>query len=106
MVVFEWTKAFPSEERFGITDQFRRASRSVAANTAEAWRKRRCKAHFVAKLSDAEAEAAEAQVWAGIAHRCRYFSEQQYNDRYDRYDKIISQLTIMITNPDKWSLRP
>ncbi len=106
MVVFEWTKAFPSEERFGITDQFRRASRSVAANTAEAWRKRRYKAHFVAKLSDAEAEAAEAQVWAEIAHRCGYFSEQQYNDRYDRYDKIISQLTIMITNPDKWSLRP
>jgi len=63
MILFELSKAFPLDERYSLTDQVRRSSRSVYANTAEAWRKRRYPNSFVSKLSDAEAEAAETQVW-------------------------------------------
>ncbi len=71
MQVFELTKAFPVEEKYSMTDQMRRSSRSVCANLAEAWRKRRYKNAFVAKLSDAESEACETQVWVeGGAKNC------------------------------------
>ena len=63
MRIFEESKSFPKEERYSLTDQVRRSSRSVCANLAEAWRKRRYEASFISKLSDAEAEAAETQVW-------------------------------------------
>ena len=63
MLIFEMSKKFPKEETYSLTDQIRRSSRSVCANLAEAWRKRRYKAAFIAKLSDAESEAAETQVW-------------------------------------------
>src|SRR5512141_251070 len=77
MEIFEVTKSFPVEERFSLTDQIRRSSRSVAANITEAWRKRRYPAAFVSKLSDAESEAAETQTWIEIALRCRYLSPEQ-----------------------------
>jgi four helix bundle protein len=70
MVIFEISKSFPNEETYSLTDQIRRSSRSVCANLAEAWRKRRCKAAFVAKLSDSESEAAETQVWLQFAVEC------------------------------------
>jgi len=63
MIIFELSKQFPSEERYSLTDQIRRCSRSVCTNFAEGWRKRRYKASFVAKLNDCEGEAAETQVW-------------------------------------------
>ncbi len=63
MQIFQFSKAFPAEERYSLTDQMRRCSRSVCANVGEAWRKRRYPNAFVSKLSDAEAEAAETQVW-------------------------------------------
>jgi four helix bundle protein len=72
MRLFELTGAFPREEVYSLTDQVRRSSRSVWANLAEAWRKRRYRAAFVGKLSDAEAEAAETQVWIEFAVRCGY----------------------------------
>jgi four helix bundle protein len=72
MRIFELTKRFPPQERYSLTDQFRRASRSVAANAAEAWRKRRYPAAFVAKLNDAESEAAETQTWIEVSRRCGY----------------------------------
>src|SRR5829696_9224743 len=72
MELFELSKRFPREEIYSLTDQLRRSSRSVCANLAEAWRKRRYRAAFISKLSDAEAEAAETQVWIQFAVRCGY----------------------------------
>jgi four helix bundle protein len=71
MKLFSATKAFPGEERYSLTDQIRRSSRSVCANLAEAWRKRRYQAAFISKLSDAEAEVAETQVWLQFAVECK-----------------------------------
>jgi four helix bundle protein len=72
MRIFEKSKSFPIEERYSLTDQIRRSSRSVCTNLAEAWRKRRYEASFISKLSDAEAEAAETQVWLEFAVQCGY----------------------------------
>ena len=76
MDIYEATKSFPLEERYSMVDQIRRSSRSVCANIAEAWRKRRYKAAFVAKLSDAESEACETQVWLEFALKCSYVEEE------------------------------
>lgn len=92
MRVFVLTKNFPIEERFSMVDQVRRSSRSVCANIAEAWRKRRYKAHFASKLSDAETEAEETRVWLELAHRCQYLADREFGEIDDRYDKIIGQL--------------
>jgi four helix bundle protein len=70
MRIFELTKHFPLEERYSLTDQIRRASRSVCSNIGEAWRKRRYPAHFVSKLSDSEGEAEETRVWLEFSWRC------------------------------------
>ena len=75
--IFELSKGFPAEERYSLTDQVRRCSRSVCANIAEAWRKRRYPNAFVSRLSDAEAEAAETEVWLEMAVRCGYLDQAQ-----------------------------
>jgi four helix bundle protein len=98
------TKQFPPEERFSMVDQMRRSSRSVCANIAEAWRKRRYKAHFISKLSDAEGEAEETRVWLEFAHRCRYLEQDDFDQLDDTYDKILGQLVRMLAEPDKWSI--
>ena len=103
--IFELTKSLPSEERYSLTDQIRRSSRSVCANLAEAWRKRRYEAAFVSKLSDAETEAAETQVHAEVAWRCGYFSEAQFQEIDAAYDQIISQIVKMASQPEKWLIR-
>ncbi len=72
MEVFELSKKFPKEERYSLTDQIRRSSRSVSGNIAEAWRKRRYPKSFVAKLSDSDGESAETQVWLDYALDCKY----------------------------------
>lgn len=105
MQIFELTRCFPPEEKYSLVDQIRRSSRSVCANIAEAWRKRRYSAHFVSKLSDAEGEAAETLVWLEIAFRCRYLTSDQAEGLNDQYDKILSQLVLMMSNPDQWTLR-
>lgn len=74
MELFELTKSFPPEEKYSLTDQIRRSSRSVCANIAEAWRKRRYKAAFIAEINDLETEACETQVWLEIALRCKYLT--------------------------------
>ena len=96
MRVFELTKKFPGEEKFSMTDQFRRASRSVATNIAEAWRKRRYPAAFVSKLNDAEGEAAESQTLAELALRCGYLSNSEAKELDGYYEQILSQLVRMI----------
>ncbi len=77
MKIFECSKKFPVEEKYSLTDQIRRSSRSVCANLAEAWRKSRYRAAFVAKLSDCEAEAAETQVWLKFAVKCNYLTSNK-----------------------------
>jgi four helix bundle protein len=90
------------EERFSLTDQVRRASRSVAANISEAWRKRRYPAAFVSKLSDAEGEAAETQTWIEMARRCGYWPDELAAELDDRCEKVIAQLVKMIDHPEPW----
>jgi four helix bundle protein len=103
--VYERSKRFPAEERYALTDQIRRSSRSVCANIPEAWRKRRYEAAFVSKLSDAETEAAETQVHAEFAFRHDYFSREEFLEIDDAYEKIIGQLVKMIEQPAKWLIK-
>ena len=87
---------FPREETYSLTDQIRRASRSVCSNLAEAWRKRRYGPAFVSKLNDAEAEAAETQTWLQFAVQCSYLSEEAGRQLYEVYDAVIGKLVHMI----------
>ena len=103
MIVFKLSKRFPVEERYSLTDQFRRSSRSVAANISEAWRKRRYPAAFVSKLNDAEGVAAESQTWTELALRCGYLEAGDAADMDGRYEKIIlGQLVSMADSPEDW----
>jgi four helix bundle protein len=102
MIIFELSKEFPPEERYSLTDQIRRASRSVCMNFAEAWRKRRYKGSFVAKLNDCEGEAAETQVGLQFAVKCDYISTKQGRELYSTYNQILSGLVKMINNPKSW----
>ena len=104
MRVFEVSKGFPREETYSLTDQIRRSSRSVCANIAEAWRKRRYPAAFVSKLSDAEAEAAETQVWLEFTVKCNYLEAEAARILYTTYDHIIGKLVVMIQHPEHWTL--
>jgi four helix bundle protein len=106
MKVFALTKHWPSEERYNLTDQIRRSSRSVCTNLAEAWRKRRYRAAFIAKLSDSETEAAETQVSAEIAMRCGYWDEKVFNEFNQSYEKVIGQIVRMADQADKWLIKP
>lgn len=105
MKVFELTKRFPVEERYSLTDQIRRSSRSVCTNLSEGWRKRRYEAAFISKLSDSESEAAETQVHAEFAWRCGYLTETQFRELDDDYDRVLGQLVKMADQPQKWLIR-
>ncbi len=102
MKVFRLSKAFPTEETYSMTDQVRRSSRSICANISEAWRKRRYQAAFLSKLSDAETEAAETQVWIEFAVNCEYLDRAVGRDLYRSYDSIIAMIVSMINNPGAW----
>ena len=105
MLVFEITKAFPPEEKYSMVDQVRRSSRSVCANIAEAWRKRKYPAHFVSKLSDSAGEADETRVWLELAVGCKYINKSTFDDIDTRYDLILGQLVKMMAEPEKWTIR-
>jgi four helix bundle protein len=102
MLIFQESKKFPREESYSLTDQIRRSSRSVCANLAEAWRKRRYKAAFIAKLSDAESEAAETQVWIEFAVACGYLKRDRIDLFCQAYDEILRMLVAMINRPQSW----
>lgn len=104
MQIFELSKKFPVEERYSLTDQIRRSSRSVCANLAEAWRKRRYEGAFVSKLSDSEAEAAETQTWIEFAVKCNYLNVEAGRVLYGTYNQILGTLVNMINNPSVWLL--
>jgi four helix bundle protein len=100
--IFELSKKFPPEERYSLTDQIRRSSRSVCANLAEAWRKRRYQAAFLSKLNDSEAEAAETQTWLRFAVESRYVAGDVVRPLLVAYDNILGKLVQMIVNPRPW----
>ncbi|MBK8305521.1 MAG: four helix bundle protein [Pyrinomonadaceae bacterium] len=102
MQIFELTKSFPKEETYSLTDQIRRSSRSVCANLAKAWRKRRYEAAFIAKLSDSEGEAAETQTWIEFAVKCGYIDRDIAKTLYLQYDEVLAMLVSMIIKPTVW----
>jgi four helix bundle protein len=106
MRIFQISKCFPAEERFSLTDQIRRASRSVCSNIGESWRKRRYRAAFISKLSDSETEAEETRVWLEFSWRCGYISKSEAEDLDARYYHILSQLVLMIDRPEQWLITP
>jgi four helix bundle protein len=101
---FDLSKRFPKEEMYSLTDQGRRSSRSVSAQIAEAWRRRKYEAVFVNKLNEAEGEAAETQVWIMHAVDCEYLTPQQARPLHKLYDQIIGKLVAMGNNPRPWLL--
>ncbi len=105
MRIFEASKVFPTEEKYSLTDQIRRSSRSVCTNIAEAWRKRRYPNAFVSKLSDADAEGAETQVWLEFAFKCGYIDQKLFDEMDSVYDNILGKLVKMMSRPDQWAIR-
>ncbi len=104
MKVFEISKMFPKSETYSLTDQIRRASRSVCANITEAWRKRRYEASFISRLNDAEAEAAETQTWIRFSTRCGYVKDETGDELCEAYNRILGKLVNMIIHPTPWLL--
>src|SRR5262249_23810411 len=102
MTIFELNRKFPKEEAYSLTDQIRKSSRSVCANLAEAWRKRRYEAAFTCKLSECEGEAAETQTWIEFAVKCRYIAREQGLTLFKTYDEVLAILVSMINEPRKW----
>ena len=102
MEIFHETKSFPKEERYCLTDQIRRSSRSVAANIAEAFRKRQYPNMLANKLSDADAEATETQVWLDFSLDCEYISEKKHDELIKDYEEVGKMLGSMITDPEKF----
>jgi four helix bundle protein len=103
--IFKISKRFPAEERYALTDQVRRASRSIGANLAEAWQKRRYVAHFVSKLTDADGEQAETQHWLDTAAACDYVSEKEHLGLLEKCSRIGKMLGTMLAKPEKFCQR-
>jgi four helix bundle protein len=102
MTIFNVSKKFPKEERYSLTDQIRRSSRSVAVCVAEAYRKRDYEAYFVSKTSDADMENSEAQVWLSFALSCEYITNDEFEDFVIRSEEIGRLLHHKIENPEKY----
>ncbi|WP_026953183.1 four helix bundle protein [Algoriphagus mannitolivorans] len=102
MEIFEISKGFPKEEKFSLTDQIRRSSRSVCVNIGEGYRKRRYVAHFVSKLSDADMENAETLIWISFANRCGYISDEKTEDLLQKVGEVGKLIGYMISHPEKF----
>lgn len=101
--IFEVSKAFPTEEKYSLTDQIRRSSRSVCANIAEAYRKRRYPKHFTSKITDSDAEASETIVWNDFAFDCGYISQKLHDKIENEYEEVGKMLGSMANHPEKFS---
>ncbi|SNV42328.1 four helix bundle protein [Chryseobacterium taklimakanense] len=106
MEIYRVSRSFPPEERYSLTSQIIRSSRSVCGNIAEGWRKRRYPKLFENKLTDADGEATETQNWLNFALACDYIDNKTHNRIYEEYNEILSIITSMIINSDKWTLPP
>lgn len=102
MEIFEVSKSFPKDEMFGLTTQIRKASRSVCSNIGEGYRKRQYEAHFVSKISDADMENSETQVWLDFALACRYIPENILTDLTEKSEEVGRLLNYMMENPEKY----
>ena len=102
MEIYLITKKFPTEEKYSLTDQVRRSSRSVCANFVEAYKRRRYKDYFISKLNDSETENAETQVWLDFSLACGYINEEKYLELTAKNNEIEKLILYMINNPDKF----
>ena len=102
MSIFQMTKGFPSEEKYSLVDQIRRASRSVCANIAEGWRKRRYIAVFKNKITDSMMEASETQCWLEFCLECQYINQSEFDNLDNNYEQIIAMLNSMEFNASKF----
>ena len=102
MDIFRETKKFPDEEKYSLTSQIRKSSRSVCACIGEAYRKRKYEAHFVSKATDADMENTETQVWLDFALNCKYISKETYDKFINQSEEIGRLLNHMIENPEKY----
>ena len=100
--IHEITKKYPKEEKYSLTDQIRRSSRSVPANLAEAWKKRRYEKAFISKLIDCAGEAGETEVWLDFSKDFGYIKDDQYQEVMDKYDEVNRMLYGMINKADKF----
>jgi len=105
MEIYHLTKSFPAEERFSLTDQIRRSSRSICSNLAEAWRKRMSKAVFVNKLTDSMQEASETQTWLDFCLDCKYMDKATFQNLDGKYEKIVAMLNSMEMKTDKFCFK-
>jgi four helix bundle protein len=103
MSIFEESKDFPREEKYSLTDQVRRSSRSVCANIAEAYRKRRYPSHFISKLTDADMENTETQVWLRFSYACKYLSNDLFTELFNASEEIGRMIDHMINHPEKFA---
>lgn len=103
--IFIASKRWPREEQYALTDQIRRSSRSMGANVAESWAKRRYPAHFVSKLSDADGEVQETSHWLATAIACSYLANDQHVSFQSRLDAIGSKLGKMMSKPESFMPR-
>ena len=100
--IFEITKSFPKEEKYSLTDQIRRSSRSVAANIASGYRRRKYPKHFSSKMTDSDEECTETQVWLDFACDCKYITEEVKNRIHKEYEEVGRRLGSMANNPEKF----
>ena len=103
MDIFEVSKRFPKEETYSLTDQIRRSSRSVCANFAEAYRRRKYPAHFISKLTDSDSENAETVVWLNFSLACNYITQMEFTALLSKVNEVGRLLGDIINNPDKYS---
>lgn len=102
MEIFELSKSFPPEEKFSLTDQIRRSSRSVCTNIVEAYKRRRYRDYFISKLNDSETENAETQVWLDFSHACKYITTEKRDALTLKNDEVAKLVFYMINNPEKY----
>jgi four helix bundle protein len=102
MLIFKLSKKFPSEEKYSLTDQVRRSSRSVCTNLAEAYKRRRYKDYFLSKLNDSETENAETEVWLNFAKDCQYISNEEFENLTSLNEEVGRLIWYMINNPEKF----
>jgi len=102
MDILETSKKFPKEETYSLTDQIRRSSRSVCANFAEAYRKRKYPAHFISKLTDCDSENAETDVWIEFSFACQYITPEEYKQLSEKNAEVGRIVGYMIQHPGKF----
>ena len=102
MEIFEISNSFPKEEKYSLTDQIRRSSRSVTSSISESWAKKRYIKSFVSKLTDSLGEEYETETWLDYSRDCKYMTIEQHQNFMNGYDEVRKMLISMINNPDKW----